>query len=311
MRESPTTPYPTISIYASPQMLSTPLAERRKLITRIEQSGIEHVFVGDHISFHNGFGMDGLVDAATLAAMSDSLSVMVGVYLLALRHPVAVARQLSSLSRSAPGRIVMGIGIGGEDRHEMAISGVDAARRGKLTNHALAAVKGLLTGEPHSYQCEFFEYEDAIIKPAPDPAIPFMVGGRSDAAIRRTALQGDGWLGLWCSPSRFGQVNQQVADVAAESGRGHVAFEHGLQVWVGFGEKQQARQHVARQMNEMYQMPFEPFEKYSPYGSPREVADFLAPYVEQGCGRFNIAACGESFEHEIDGVAEVWSLLAR
>lgn len=300
-----------VGTYGSPQMLSVPVEERRRLVARAEAAALDHLFVGDHVSFHNGFGMDGIVDAATLAALSDRLSIMVGVYLLALRHPVTVARQLSSLARSAPGRIVMGIGIGGEDRHEMAVCGVDPAKRGAQTNHAMAALAGLLRGEPCSYQCEFFEFEDAVVRPSPVPAIPFMVGGRSEAAIRRAARYGDGWLGLWCSPKRFGEVNQQVRALAEEAGRREADFRHGLQVWVGFGEKRSARARVAERMNEMYQMPFDPFEKYSPYGSPLEVAEFLAPYVEKGCRLINIAACGESFEHEIDCVSEVRSLLTK
>lgn len=300
-----------VGTYGSPEMLGIPLEQRKSLIDRVESLGLDHLFVADHVTFHNGFGMDGIVDAATLAAMSDRISIVIGVYLLALRHPVPVARQLSSLSRSAPGRIVLGIGIGGEDTHEMEVCGVNPTTRGKRTNHSMAALKGLLSGESSSYQCEFFEFQDAIIKPPPVPSIPFLVGGRSDAAIRRAALYGDGWLGLWCSPNRFSQVDQQILEIADQAGRGGTTFRHGLQVWVGFGEKQKARSHVAERMQNMYQLPFDPFEKYSPYGSPREVAEFLSAYVEQGCSRINIAACGESFEHEIDCAAEVRSLLMK
>ena len=78
---------------------------------------------------------------------------------------------------------------------------------------------------------------------------------------------------------------------------------------MGFGETDAARAAVAERMQGMYQMPFEPFEKYSPYGSPREVADFLLPYVEAGAQVFNLTPCGLSPEHEIDAVAEVKSLL--
>ena len=300
-----------IGTYGSPQLLTLPYDDRKKLIEQAEAAGLDHLFVGDHVSFHNGFGMDGLIDAATLAAMSCKLKVYVGVYLLALRHPVTVARQLSSLSRSAPGRVAIGVGLGGEDRHEMAICGTDPSTRGKQTNHAMQALRQLLSGQSTTYHCDFFSFEDAIIQPPPSPQIPLMVGGRSDAAIERTALYGDGWLGLWCSPKRFGQVVQQVKTLADEGERTAHNFQHGLQIWVGFGEQKNARQYVAKQMQEMYQMPFEPFEKYSPYGSPQDVAEFLAPYVEQGAQLFNVTPCGESFAHEIECVAEVNTLLKK
>ncbi len=62
----------------------------------------------------------------------------------------------------------------------------------------------------------------------------------------------------------------------------------------------------------MYQIPFERFEKYSPFGSASEIADFLAPYVEAGCRHFNVMAVSENSESAIEGVAEIRErLLAR
>jgi len=201
------------------------------------------------------------------------------------------------------------VGLGGEDPHEMQICGIDPRKRGRATDDALEALQRLLSGEPASYDCEFFAFEDALIRPAPEPAVPVMIGGRSEAAVRRTARYGDGWLGIWCSPNRFGGVVRSVAALAAEAGRDAGSFRHGLQAWVGFGEKSQARARLVDTMRGMYQLPFEPFEKYSPYGSPREIADFMSPYAEQGARVFNLACRGESFEHEIDSVAEVASIL--
>jgi len=86
--------------------------ERADVMAQIKESAIDHLFIADHVSFHDGFGMDGLINAATLAAMNPDITVFLGVYLLALRHPVPVARQLSTWSLSAPGRIIFGWGHG-------------------------------------------------------------------------------------------------------------------------------------------------------------------------------------------------------
>src|SRR5262245_30791762 len=120
-------------------MLTGPLERRRALLERVAAAGLDHVFVADHVSFHAGFGMDGLLQAATLAATEPALDVVVGVYLLALRHPVPVARQIATLCESAPGRLVLGVGVGGEDRHEIEICGVDPKTRGRRTDESLAA----------------------------------------------------------------------------------------------------------------------------------------------------------------------------
>ena len=87
-----------IGTVGSPAMLTGDLGTRKALVRRVCDSAIDHIFIADHISFHTGMGMDGLVNAATLTAMESGYKVLIVVYLLALRHPVPVARQLSSLS---------------------------------------------------------------------------------------------------------------------------------------------------------------------------------------------------------------------
>lgn len=289
------------------------MARRRELLGRIEDAGIDHVFVADHVSFFVGAGMDGLIQAATAAALAPKLRVVVGVYLLALRHPVPVARQIASLAEAAPGRLVLGVGVGGEDRHEVEICGVDPKTRGRRTNDCLRALRGLLQGEAFSLQGDFFEFEDALILPAPDPAVPIVIGGRSEAAVQRAAQYGDGWLGVWCSPRRFGDVVEQIDGLAAGLDRmppvgatGEPGFEHGLQVWVGVDkDRARARTRLAKGMQDFYRTPYERFERYSPYGSAEEVADFLSGYVDAGCRFFNIMPVAGSAEAGIDAVAEI------
>jgi len=287
-------------------MLTGPHERRRALLSRVASAGLDHVFVADHVSFHDGFGMDGLVQAATLLASEATLRVQVGVYLLALRHPVSVARQIATLCESAPGRLVLGVGVGGEDRHEIEICGVDPATRGRRTDAALVALRGLLSGQPFTHQSEFFAFEQARIRPAPDPPLPIVIGGRSQAALLRTARHGDGWLGVWCSPSRYAQVLARIDEEAERTGRPGVRWQHGLQVWIGVDEDAaRARERLATGMQSMYRIPFERFEKYSPWGGPDRIAEFLSPYVEAGCTSFNLMAVAESTERAIDAVAEV------
>jgi alkanesulfonate monooxygenase SsuD/methylene tetrahydromethanopterin reductase-like flavin-dependent oxidoreductase (luciferase family) len=202
------------------------------------------------------------------------------------------------------------VGIGGEDRHEVEICGVDPATRGRRMDECMRVVRGLLTGEPLYFQGEFFSLDQALILPAPQPPIPFVVGGRSDAAVRRAAELGDGWLGIWVSPRRFGEVVGQIQARAADAGRGTVAWEHGMNVWCGFADtRERARDHLARGMEAFYRIPFDRFERYSPYGTPAEVADFLAPYVDAGCSAFNLLARAADEAAGVEAAAEVRRLL--
>jgi alkanesulfonate monooxygenase SsuD/methylene tetrahydromethanopterin reductase-like flavin-dependent oxidoreductase (luciferase family) len=292
-------------------MLTGPHARRRALLGRVEDAGLDHVFMADHVSFHTGMGMDGLIQAATAAALAPSLGVYVGVYLLALRHPAPVARQIASLAESAPGRLILGVGVGGEDRHEMEVCGVDPATRGRRTNECLEILRGLLSGEPTSFRGEFFELDEALIRPAPDPAVPIVIGGRADAALRRAARWGDGWLGIWSTAERYAATLGRIREFAAEAHRAQAPGRNGIQVWIGVNQdRDRARERLAAAMTAIYRMPYERFEKYSPYGSPGEIADFLAPYVDAGCREFNLMPVAESSEAGIDAVAEIRRRLA-
>lgn len=300
-----------VGTLADEAMLTGPLERRRALLERVRAGGLDHVFVADHVSFFTGLGMDGLIQAATAAALVPELRVFVGVYLLALRHPVPVARQIATLCESAPGRLVLGVGVGGEDRHEIEICGVDPRTRGRRTDECLVALRGLLSGEPVSHRGDFFDFDEAWIRPAPDPPVPIVIGGRSDAALRRAGRHGDGWLGVWCSPRRYREALASVEAAAREAGRGERPLRHGLQVWVGLDdERARARERLAQRMQGMYRIPFERFEKYSPHGSAAEIADFLAGYVEAGCRDFNVMAVAGSTERAVDGVAEIRERLA-
>jgi alkanesulfonate monooxygenase SsuD/methylene tetrahydromethanopterin reductase-like flavin-dependent oxidoreductase (luciferase family) len=278
----------------------------RRLAQLADSAGLDHLGVGDHVSFHVGFGFDGLLWSAAVLGATERLAVNTCVYLLPLRHPVLVARQLADLALLAPGRFSFGIGIGGEDPHEVEVCGVDPRTRGRRMDECISIVRGLLTGKPVDHDSEFFHLEAALIAPPVAEPIPFVVGGRSDAAIDRAGRLGDGWFGLWVSPDRYARAVAQVEAAAADAGRGDVAWQHALNVWCGVGATaDEARGHVAPAMQGFYQLPFERFERWSPIGTPEQIADFLLPYAAAGCSTFNLILNGASLEAEVDAAVEI------
>ena len=278
----------------------------------IAAAGLDHVVCGDHVSFIVGAGFDGLIGATHELATGPSLRAFVAVYLLPLRHPVLVARQLSSVAERYPGRLTFGVGVGGEDPHELEICGVDPRTRGRRMDEALALLRALLTGEPLTHHGEFFDVDDALILPAPQPAIPIVVGGRSDAALRRAGRLGDGWIGIWNSARRFEEATAIVDDAALAAGRRNLQWQHAMQVWCGIGDDPaDGRASIAPAMEGMYGIAFERFERYSPCGTPETIAEFLAPYVAAGCRTFNLIACAADLDTAVVGAAEIRRLLSH
>jgi alkanesulfonate monooxygenase SsuD/methylene tetrahydromethanopterin reductase-like flavin-dependent oxidoreductase (luciferase family) len=113
----------------------------RLLVQQAAESGLDFLVVGDHLSFNGGQGFDGIVSAAFALAAHPRLPVLIGVYQLALRHPLAVARQLSTLAQVAPGRLLLGVGAGGEDRREVANAGVDPTTRGRRLDESIRVLR--------------------------------------------------------------------------------------------------------------------------------------------------------------------------
>ncbi|AEH09467.1 MULTISPECIES: LLM class flavin-dependent oxidoreductase [Protofrankia] len=295
----------TVGLDVHESILSTSPRQRRDLLGRVHAAGLDHVVVADHVSFHGGRGFDGLVSATAALTSNDDLPVLLGVYQLALRHPTTVARQLASVSQLAPGRLILGVGVGGEDRSEPLNCGVDPSTRGRRLDESLRVLRALASGEAVDHSGEFFELKDARVLPAPTPRIPIVIGGSSAAAVRRTVRFGDGWLGIFCSARRFAATREQIAEVAQQEGRPLPSW-YGLNLWCGIDtQASRARQLVAERMERLYHLPYEKFERLAPAGTPEQVGEWLLPYLEAGCEHFTLVATSTSWEAGVEYTAEV------
>lgn len=281
-----------------------------RFAAQVEATGIDRVCVGDHVTFKDGRGFDGLLNATALAMVSRRVTVQTAVYLLPLRHPVAVARQVASLAALAPGRLSFGVGIGGEDQAELRTCGIDPATRGRRMDEALTVLRSLLAGAEVTVSGDFFRLDRVRIRPAPTPPVPIVIGGRSDAALRRVARHGDGWLGLWVSPRRYTDATARISRYASDAGRAAGHWRHGMHIWCAFGTSAApARSRLAAVMEDFYQTPFGKFERYCPCGTPDEIAAALRPYVDAGCRSFNLIPLTDSEELAIEGADAVRRIL--
>lgn len=281
-----------------------------KFVVEAEQAAIDYLGIGDHISFRNGHGFDGLINAMAILASAPRMQVHVGAYLLPARHPVLVARQLATISELAPGRLSIAFGVGGEDPQELWICGVDPTTRGARADEALEILRGLMSGEPTSFAGRHFNLDDARITPAPTEPIPFLIAGRSDAAVERTARIGDGWHGLWVSPNRYAGATARIRERASELGREILPEQNALTVWCGVETNgNNGRQRAREMMEPFYGLPFEKFERYVPVGTPAAIAEQLAPYLAAGCQMFTLVTPGLDAREAIAATAEIGALL--
>ena len=141
--------------------------------------------------------IDPMIGLSFAAAATSTIGIATGVLLLPEHNPVIVAKQAASLDRLSGGRFSLGVGIGWS-REEFDALGVPFARRGARTAEYVAAMRTLWRDDIASYSGEFVEFADIRVNPKPlrNNGIPVLLGGNSDAALRRVARWGDGWYGF-------------------------------------------------------------------------------------------------------------------
>jgi probable F420-dependent oxidoreductase len=137
---------------------------------------------------------DPYVTLAAMGAVTTTLHLSTNIYLAALRDVFTVAKAVSTAAVLSNNRISCGVSAGWL-KEEYDLLGVDFESRGKRLDEMLKALRLLWTGKETSFDGQFFQFENAIMSPAPTKAIPVWSGGGSAAALRRAA-ENDGWLGL-------------------------------------------------------------------------------------------------------------------
>ena len=141
--------------------------------------------------------IDPLIGLSFVAAATSTIGIGTGVLLLPEHNPVLVAKQAATLDTLSGGRLTLGIGVGWS-REEFDALGVPFERRGARTKEYVDAIRTLWRDDVASFDGEFVHFNAVRVNPKPvrDRRIPIVIGGNSDAALRRVAAWGDGWYGF-------------------------------------------------------------------------------------------------------------------
>ncbi len=141
--------------------------------------------------------LDPMIALTFAAAASSRITIATGVLLLPEHNPVVMAKQAASLDRLSGGRLTLGVGVGWS-KEEFAALGVPFEHRAARTAEYVAVMRTLWRDDVASFDGDFVSFDSIRVNPKPvrDRRIPIMLGGNSDAALRRVASWGDGWYGF-------------------------------------------------------------------------------------------------------------------
>jgi probable F420-dependent oxidoreductase len=212
--------------------------------------------------------LDPLIALSFAAAATHSIRLATGVLLLPEHNPVALAKRAASLDVLCGGRLRLGIGVGWS-REEFDALGIPFAGRGRRTDEYVAAMRRLWQDEVASFNGEFISFNNVRVNPRPpsDRRIPVVVGGNSDAALRRAARLGDGWYGF--NLADLDEVHERVQrlrQLCEQEARDPAGLE--VSVALVGGQPADAGQLAALGVDELVLVD-------SPPDDPARVADWL------------------------------------
>ncbi len=156
--------------------------------------------------------------AAWLGGMTERLRFMSYVYILGTREPLSVAKQVSTAACLTNNRVTLGIGAGWM-KDEFEFVGQNFGNRGRRVDEMLQVIALLLEGRLAAFEGEFYSYPPVQMSPVPTERVPVLVGGNTEAAMRRAA-RNDGWLGIFIDPddipNQLGRLNRYRSEYGTE-----------------------------------------------------------------------------------------------
>ncbi|HVA79368.1 MAG TPA: LLM class flavin-dependent oxidoreductase [Candidatus Binataceae bacterium] len=260
--------------------------QARHSIDEIAGWGYDIVWAGDHVAF-TGPISDPLIQLSYFSALRPELTFGTSIYLLPLRNPVTTAKVVATLDRMlGAGHFIFGVGVGGEFPPEFEASGVPVKERGGRATESIRIIKRLWTEDRVEHRGKYFSF--GAIRMEPKPATPggppIWVGGRAEAALRRAALHGDGWMPYVVTPKRVSEGLEFIAREAERAGRKIERFGTCVHLFCTLGPTYEAALAVAAEhLSKRYAMDFrEPAKRYAALGTPAQVAERVAEFIKAG-----------------------------
>lgn len=169
---------------------------------------------------------------SALAQVTEKLHFMTTIYILPLRDPFSAAKAISTAAYLSNERVVVGAGIGWQQA-EFDMVGQNFKNRGKRSNEALEIIRGLMSGDMFEYHGNYYDFAAVKMSPAVRKPVPILIGGYSEAAMRRAANQ-DGWMGVSHEEQELYPLIDQLNAIRQQLGTHDKPFD----IWSGIKNPQ-------------------------------------------------------------------------
>ena len=257
---------PTFPQHQAELPSATTLAE---LCRRAEAGGAGALWVCDHVFWH-GPALEAFSALGVAATATSRAAIGTCVLQLPLRHAPSVAKEAASLDHLSGGRLILGVGVG-THAGEYDAAGVEFSGRGRRLDVGIDTLRRSWSVSPGQRYAQL---------PAVGP-VPVWVGGSSEAALRRAAHRGDGWVPLFIPPHDYAAALGRLDKETERVGRDPAMVARATVAFVSVGGPS-AAEHGLSWMASLYGLPARSFERHLVAGNARTCAESLARFAEAG-----------------------------
>jgi probable F420-dependent oxidoreductase len=261
------------------------------LVDDFEALDVDSIWVSDRL-VSSALTLEPITLLSYIAGRLRKMKFGTSTLVLPTRNPIVLAKELATLDFLSQGRLFPAIGLGGEESKDLQAVGVSKKERAGRTDEMIMLMRRLWTEENVTFAGKYFSVEDATILPRPwqEKGPPIWIGGRSEAALRRTGRLGDGWLVSSVSADEVAQGIESIRRYAADAGRQVPEDHYGVLIPFYFsGSVDKAFEIAGRAIRPRADLPI---SEFTAFGTPDHVRDRVQAYIAAGATKFIMRPCG-------------------
>ena len=270
-----------------------------------ESLDIDSLWVNDRIVSPSST-LDPIVLLAYIASRLRNMKFGTSALVLPTRQPVLLAKQLATLDFLCHGRLLLVVGLGGDDSKDFDAIGVRKQERGRRADEAIVLMKKLWSEAEVNFEGNFYTVKNLTLLPRPyqKGGPPLWVGGRSEAALRRVGRLADGWLTSHSTPHEVAAGIDAIRQHASEAGRAVPEDHYGVLIPFFFAKSAEEAWNIAKLT--IRSRPGITPNEYSALGRPKDVCRKLQEYVKAGATKFVMRPSGpkQSLREQLEILAK-------
>ena len=275
------------------------------LVDYFEALDVDSLWVSDRL-VSSGLILEPITFLSYIAGRLRKMKLGTSTLVLPTRNPIVLAKELATLDFLSRGRLFPAIGLGSEESKDLQAIGVSKRERAGRADEMIVLMRRLWTEENVTFHGRFFSVEDVTITPRPwqKNGLPIWIGGRSEAALRRTGRLGDGWLVSSVSPTEIEAGIRSIRAYAAEAGRSVPDDHYGALIPFYFASSGAEAIEIAGRS--VRQRPDLSVGEFTAFGTADQVRRKVEAYIAAGATKFIMRPCGpfEGWREQIRVLAQ-------